>query len=77
MPFDPFDIPSVAGKDTLLSESTLRERPDPCSRVITSITGCGKSCAVWRGVESTYGFSMCRPRGDVVHVGSEMLDDSG
>ncbi len=74
MPFEPFDIPSVAGKDTLLSESTLRERSDPRSRVIT---GCGKSCVVWRDVESMYGFSMCRPRGDVVHVGFEMLDDSG
>jgi hypothetical protein len=50
-----FDIPSVACKDALLSESTLRERSDPRSRVVT---GCGKPYVVWRDVESTYGFSM-------------------
>ena len=66
MPFDPFDIPSVVGKDTLISGSTLRERSDPRSRVVT---GCGKYGVIGRDVEFTYGFSMCRLRGDVVHVG--------
>ena len=33
VPLDALDVPSVAGKDPLLS--TLRERPDPHHRVIT------------------------------------------
>jgi hypothetical protein len=32
-PLDALDVPSVAGKDALLS--ALRERPDPHSRVVT------------------------------------------
>jgi hypothetical protein len=43
VPLDAFDVPSVAGKDALLS--ALRERPDPYRRVIT---GSGKLCVIWR-----------------------------
>jgi len=42
VPLDAFDVTSAAGKDALLS--TLSERLDPNSRVIT---GRGKSCVIW------------------------------
>jgi len=42
VPLDELDVPSVAGKDALLT--TLHERPDPHSRVMT---GRGESFIVW------------------------------
>lgn len=71
VPFDALDVPSVAGKNTLLT--ALRERPDAHGRVVT---GCGEACVVWRETKSAYGFAMGRPRREVVHVGLEILDDS-
>lgn len=72
VPLNALDVPSMAGKDTFLS--ALRKGPNAHGRVIT---GCGKACVVRRKTESAYGFAMCSPRGEVVHVGLEILDDTG
>ena len=62
----------MAGKDTLLA--ALRKGPDAHGRVVA---GCGEALVVRRETESAYGFAMCGPRGQVVHVGLEVLDDTG
>ena len=72
MPFDTLNVPSMASKDTFLA--ALRKGPNAHSRVVTSG---GKAVIVGRKTESAYGFAMCRPRGEIVHVGLEILDDSG
>jgi hypothetical protein len=72
MPFNTLDVPSMASKDTFLA--ALRKGPDAHGRVVTSG---GEAVIVGRKTESAYGFAMCRPRGEVVHVRLEILDDSG
>ena len=72
MPFNALDVPSMAGKDTFLA--TLRKRPDAHGRVIA---GCGETCVVRRETESAHSFAMCCPCSKVVHVGLEILDDTG
>lgn len=72
VPLDALDVPSMAGKDALLA--ALRKGPNAHGSVIT---GSGEARVVWRKTESAYGFAMCGPRGEVVHVGLEILDDTG
>jgi hypothetical protein len=67
VPFDAFDVPTVAGKDLFLS--TLREGPYAHGRVVTDS---GKLCIALRETDM-YSFSMCRPRGQVIHVRLEIL----
>ena len=62
----------MAGKNTLLA--ALRKGPDAHSRVVA---GGGEALVVRGETESAYGFAMCGPRGEVVHVGLEVLDDTG
>ena len=64
--------PIHAGKDTLLA--ALRKGPDAHGRVVA---GCGEALIVWRESESAYRVAMCGPRGEVVHIGLEILDDTG
>ena len=69
VPFKALDFPSMAGDDTLLTA-----RPDAHGRVAA---GCGKTCVLRRETETAYGFAVCFPRGEVVHVGLEILHDTG
>ncbi len=62
----------MAGKDPFLA--ALRKRPNAHGRVVT---GSGEPFVIGRKTESTYGFAMCRPGGEIVHVWLEILDDSG
>ena len=72
MPFNALDVPSMASEDTFLA--ALREGPNAHGRVVT---GGGEAVIVRRKTESAYGFAMCRPRGQVVHVRLEIFDNSG
>ena len=72
MPFNTLDVPSMTSKDTFLA--ALRKGPNAHGRVVT---GGGEAVIVGRETESAYGFAMCRPCGEVVHVRLEILDDSG
>ena len=72
MPFNTLDVPSMAGKDTFLT--ALCKGPNAHGRVVTRG---GEAVIVGRKTESAYGFAMCGPRGEVVHVRLEILDDSG
>ena len=72
MPLNTLDVPSVACKNPFFP--TLRKRPNANGRVVA---GRGEALVVWRETQSTYGLSMCGPRSEVVHVGLEILDDSG
>ena len=64
--------PIHAGKDTLLA--ALRKGPDAHGRVVA---GCGEALIVWRETESANRVAMCGPRGEIVHIGLEILDDIG
>jgi len=72
VPLHTLDVPSVAGEDAFLA--TLREGPDAYGRVVT---GCSKAFVVRRETETPHGLAMRGPRGEVVHVGLKVLDDSG
>jgi hypothetical protein len=72
VPLDAFDVPPMAGQDPFLP--TFRKRPDAHGRVVA---GRGETLVVWRETESTYGLSVCGPRGEIIHVGLEILNDAG
>lgn len=72
MPFNTLDVPSMTSKNTFFA--ALRKRPNAHGRVVT---GGGEAVIVGRKTESAYCFAMCGPRGEVVHVRLEILDDSG
>ena len=72
MPLDALDVPAVSSEDALFT--ALGERPDPHGRVVA---GRGETLVVWREAEPANGLAMGRPRGQVVHVGLEVLDDAG
>jgi hypothetical protein len=72
VPLDAFDVPSMASQDPFLP--TFCKRPDAYGRVVA---GRCEAFIVGRETESTYGLSVCGPRGEIIHVGLEILDDAG
>ena len=50
----------------------LRKKPNTHDRIVA---GSGKANMFGRKTESANGFAMCGPRGDVVHVKLEILND--
>ena len=72
MPFNTLDVPPMASKDTFLA--ALRKGPNAHGRVVT---GSGKAVIIGRKTQSAYGFAMCGPRSEVIHVRLEILDDPG
>lgn len=72
MPFDTLDVPSMASENAFFA--ALRKRPNAHGRVVT---GSCEAIIIGRKTEPAYSFAMCRPRGEVVHVRLEILDDSG
>ena len=72
VPLDALDVPPVSGEDALFS--ALGEGPDPHGRVVA---GRGETRVVRREAEPANGLAVCGPRGQVVHVGLEVLDDAG
>ena len=73
MPFDAFDVPTVAGEDAFLAR--LLEGPYSHARVVAG--GC-ETTVVWAEADSPDGLSGARalPGCEIVHVGLEILDDA-
>ena len=71
MPLYALDVPPVSGEDALFA--ALGEGPDPHGRVVA---GRCETRVVRREAEPANGLAMGRPRGQVVHVGLEVLDDA-
>jgi hypothetical protein len=70
--FDVLDVPPVVTEDPFLS--TLREGPNANDEVVA---GSGDAPVVQRETESMRGFPTRGLRGEVAHIGPEILHDSG
>jgi len=70
MPFDAFDIPSVPCQNAL---AAFFERPDSDRRIVARRR---ESTVVGAERQPTDGFAVPRPRGQVVHIRLEVLDDA-
>ena len=73
MPFDAFDVPTVAGEDAFLAR--FLKGPYPYARVVAG--GC-ETTVVWAEADPPDGLSGAGalPGGEIVHVGLEILDDA-